>query len=371
MPPLAEAFADFKGFKEGEPWVHQIHDLLMVLIQRHRRPAARRFYSTRDLAKFFGVSGFTILTVYRRLHREGLLTLVRASQTMIPPRAPRTRFAVRGTVAMPIWMPAFISFIDWRRWLTIAQQELAHYRFVAEPIFIKLGEEDRPDLVDRVLQFDPSYVLWFYPSPTNMSLLLSLTDAGVPLLTVNGDKVNLPSRAYPTSTHQARQQGIKEWQESGEVDEIIVPLGGKDAPEIEIAISALKNSPLPYRFEDFSGNKSSCLKYLTRLTSQSRKGIIFFDDLFYSTLCLWEPEAMLKLFRRHRTMTERHVVIPGCDTKGITVDRLEFSWRRLARRIALDLSEAKGAIFSRQTIFQAEWRPQTPLAEVSLVGFVE
>jgi len=80
---------------------------------------------------------------------------------------------------------------------------------------------------------------------------------------------------------------------------------------------------------------------------------------------------MLKLLRRNRAITQRHVLIPGCPTDGITVDLLKFPYEQLARRIALDLSQTKGGIAARQQVFHAEWRPQTPLSEVSESKIVE
>src|SRR6187402_3603003 len=77
MPPLAEACADFKDFAPGDPRTDRV----------------------------FGVLLNTAAMVYRRLDREGLLTRVRGSQTMMAARVLRPRFAVRGVVCMPIWLP--------------------------------------------------------------------------------------------------------------------------------------------------------------------------------------------------------------------------------------------------------------------------
>jgi len=273
---------------------------------------------------------------------------------------------------MPIWTPAFFCFMDWRRWCALIQQALARHRFAAEPVFFSAKEDTRAiTFVDRVLQFNPDYVLWLLPTKSETNAMRGFADAGVPVLSVNWHRDDFPARVYPISRDQALQQGLKEWKQSGEVNEIIILLGEAGTAVSESMKFALKNCRLPHRVETFSGRRTDLPRYLARLISRPHKGIIFEDNMFYALACLWEPEAMLKLFRRHRVMAERQVLIPGCRTEGITTDVLSYSYERLARRIALDLSQAKGGIASRQPIFQAEWRPQTPLEEVSQYNIVE
>ena len=56
---------------------------------------------------------------------------------------------------MPIWLPGFLQFLDWRRLFSQLEEELSRYRFILEPIFYRLGEDNRPDFVDRILKFNP------------------------------------------------------------------------------------------------------------------------------------------------------------------------------------------------------------------------
>src|SRR6187397_2880409 len=105
MPPIAEACASFQGFSPNEKYGDRIVEVLMGVIQRYRGASAKRFYSMREVSAFFGVSLGTVQVVFRDLGREGVLTRVRSSQTMMAARTPRPRLAVRGVVCMPIWLP--------------------------------------------------------------------------------------------------------------------------------------------------------------------------------------------------------------------------------------------------------------------------
>src|SRR5450830_1519518 len=90
LPPLGEACAGFKGFKKDENRLERVYDILSAAIQRCRRATPQAFYAMRDVAAFFGVSRSTVSRVYSRLGREGALTLVRSSGTLIPARSHRS-----------------------------------------------------------------------------------------------------------------------------------------------------------------------------------------------------------------------------------------------------------------------------------------
>ena len=222
LPTLADACAGFKGFQEDENRTERMYEILTIAIQRCRRTTPQAFYTMREAAAFFKVSLKTIAKVYRRLAREGILTLVRSSRTTIPPRSFRPRFALRGMVCMPIWMPGFLQFMDDRRFFSQLEEELSRHRFALEAIFYRQAEANQPAFVDRVLKFNPDYVLWNGPSPGDLSTLQGIGDAGVPLLTLNGLPDVFPGRIYRLSHEKAIRQGLKEWETCGEIDRIVI-----------------------------------------------------------------------------------------------------------------------------------------------------
>ena len=86
LAPLAKACAAFKGFSKNEHRSDRIYELLLLVIQQNRKAVPQPFYAMRNVAKFFKVSLDTVAQVYYRLKREGIITIVRSSQTMIAPR---------------------------------------------------------------------------------------------------------------------------------------------------------------------------------------------------------------------------------------------------------------------------------------------
>jgi len=378
LPPLSEACAGFSGFAKGESSAERIFELLAAAIQRYRRSKPQAFYAMRDVAKFFGVALTTVARVYRRLDREGVLTLVRSSQSIVAARTARPRFAVRGVICMPIWLPGFLYFLDWRKWFSQLEEELSRYHFVLEPIFYKADEETHPAFVDRVLRFNPDYVLWSWPSVADLTTIHSIIDAGVPFVSLQNTTHPFPGRTYYTSYENGLRRGLREWEKSGKVDNIVVSqseLLAKNQAAWHIR-PALKTCSLPYRFKTYNSKpgQGSLLKYLQQLAPGRRTGVIFYDDLLYARLCATQPEAMLAFLRQHHVMVTRqitiHLSIPRLPS-DLTFDALLFPWKKLARRIALDLSKGKGIASSKQVTVEAEWRPQIPVSEIVNTVFDE
>jgi len=107
-------------------------------------------------------------------------------------------------------------------------------------------------------------------------------------------------------------------------------------------------------------------EYLTSLARDRRTGIFFGDQMFFIRLCGIAAEEMFQLFRRHRVIFVCQVMMQSWTMPtDIFVDWMPPPSRRLARRIAKDLSQSKGSLPSTEEVFEAEWRPRTPLVDLA------
>jgi hypothetical protein len=246
------------------------------------------------------------------------------------------------------------------------EEELSRHRFVLEPVFVR--HLDASPLADRVLKFNPDYVLWNAPASIDRMTMQSISDAGVPILAILGTRVPLlPGRIYRQSYDRALKRGLEEWKASGQIDRIVVARGtvGNVAQEFG---SVLEESSLPYQM--ISNESDTLSHYMESLAPDPRTGIFFADDMFFAMLCAMVPEDMFQLFRRHRVIVRRKVTMhTAALPTDITLDWLCFPDQRMARRIATDMGESKGALSSQDEVFEAEWRPRTPLAEIIQPSF--
>jgi len=161
--------------------------------------------------------------------------------------------------------------------------------------------------------------------------------------------------------------GLEDWKASGEIDRLTIVAHSNGTPEHLKPV--LQNCPLPYEFV-ICDHSSSLAQFFKHVTAMRRTGIIFSDDPFFSRLCGLAPGEMFNLFRRHRTMVSCRVMMQSLAMPiGVRVDWLSFPSRRLAQRIAADLSQSKGGLPSHEEAFEAEWWPHTPLEDVVQINF--
>ena len=120
----------------------------------------------REVSAFFGVTLPSVGKVYRQLEREGLLVRKRSSVTELAPLKTGRPVVHRGIVAVPIWLPGFLMFSDWREFFIELEQQLRRHNFVANLIFFRQGEDESPDFAQRVLGHEPESMVRLAPIPT-------------------------------------------------------------------------------------------------------------------------------------------------------------------------------------------------------------
>jgi hypothetical protein len=176
---LADALPGFTRFATGRPPSDQIRQQLISLARliQSREPAP--FYSMPDVASYFGVSVTTVARLYRQLERDGWLLRKRGSMTVVPPRSRRARARIRGVIAVPIWSPGFLLFYDWRVFFRRLEDAVRRYRYVADPIFFRQNEEAQPSFVERVLDHEPDFLLWFCPDVATLPIIQSIGGAAI------------------------------------------------------------------------------------------------------------------------------------------------------------------------------------------------
>src|ERR1019366_7855564 len=149
------------------------------------RPEARVFYSVREVARHYRVSTSTISKVYARLERDGCLSRTRSSMTHLLARRRQPRVRIQGVIAVPVWIPGFLAFRDWRIFFIELEERLRQHSFVASFVHYHWNEANAPAFVDRLLAHHPDYVVWLSADPKDHANLHSLADPGVRLVVIN------------------------------------------------------------------------------------------------------------------------------------------------------------------------------------------
>jgi DNA-binding transcriptional ArsR family regulator len=89
-------------------------EILRDVAVRNQKEQAQPFYSVREIASRFNVPISTVAQTYKQLEREGLLSRVRSSQTILQGSDYDRRLSVRAFIGLPASLPAFVTIQDYR-----------------------------------------------------------------------------------------------------------------------------------------------------------------------------------------------------------------------------------------------------------------
>ncbi|MEI6085548.1 MAG: hypothetical protein WCS70_14785, partial [Verrucomicrobiota bacterium] len=165
LPPLASVLRNFSGLAAGQTQTHALFQALRKLALRLRGDTAQPFYSTREIAEFFGVPQPTVVQVYGELEMEGLVVRLRSVGTLLQPIKRQPRVPVRGVVGLPIWQWGFCHLAEWRRFYHQMEETLARHHLVADFIFFSTEISDQEHFLERLLSHNLDFVLWYKPLP--------------------------------------------------------------------------------------------------------------------------------------------------------------------------------------------------------------
>ncbi len=358
LPPLSEFCPRLRTLPLQEKTTAGIVDCLRGALPCLRQTGESPFYAVREVARAAGVSFKTAQRAYKQLAAEGLLRVVRGSQTLVMGRRQQPRRPLRGVVAVPIWMPGFMAFADWRWFFRHLENRVRRQNFVADLIFTERTENKQPEFVEQILDHHADYVIWPEPLDVHLACIDSLADAGVRVVTIANPLV-FPRATYALRWERALQTGLRCWKEEG-IRAVVVPRhAGAFTSATNVLEPVLQRVGLSYSFP-IAGPTESVANYLNRLARDPRVGIVFDEDDWYCWLWREDCRAMIRLLQRARVMIMRPPDVRPLRRMGVTVDALLMPWNRVAERVARDL----GTAVTGRVVFEAAWHPRLSADEL-------
>ena len=137
--------------------------ILRSLALKNQREQARVFYSLREVAQRFRMPVSSVSKIYRELEREGLLSRVRGSKTILNGRRYNRRLRIRAFVGLPALFSHFIGLPEYRMFFICMRRELWLRGFAATTIFFRPNEMADGTLIDRLKENDVDVVVWLQP----------------------------------------------------------------------------------------------------------------------------------------------------------------------------------------------------------------
>lgn len=368
LPPLAAALGTFGGFADGRGnKQEEMAAALAPLARRLRGKRPRRFYSMREVAAHFGVSLWTVVAVYRRLEREGLLARVRGNCTLVP-GGPGviTRVTTRGVVAIVNWLPGFLHTPDQRFVVMELERRLWDRRFVSEIIFYREEEKGRPAFVRRILAHRPNYVIWLTPGPADENTMAWIGDAGVRVVAIADQPLRPALPKYTISRRRGWLAAMRCWRRHG-VESVVIPVPcpatGRAPEELEELKEILRGLGMRHSLLIHDGRESPAA-YLARLAAQPA-GVVFIFDIWHAALCGRAQQEFARLLAERPVLNPWPLPADPAVFGDIRTDALVMPWPRIVARVVDDLASGRLFTMSGDVGYEAVWRRQVPAARLA------
>ena len=138
-------------------------EILRGVAVKNQREQPQAFYSMREVAAHFRVQVSTVSRVYQRLEKEGLLSRVRGSKTVLQGLHFDRQLSVRAFVGLPASLPSFVTLQDYRTFLIRLRRELRLRGFAAATAYFERNEAGTGALSARLKTYEVDTVIWFQP----------------------------------------------------------------------------------------------------------------------------------------------------------------------------------------------------------------
>lgn len=347
----------FDGLAGATNKTDALYTQLAAIARRLRRSGAQPFYTTRDVARFFGVSGPSVARVYKRLELDGLLLILRGSMTLLRGHKLQPRQPVMGVVAIPFEPYTYCRWTDWRLFFTHMTAALRERHFAVDLMLIPNLNPTSRTFADTLLSHHPDYVLCFGFVPTALPSMLGLRDGGIQVISVGLEPHNQSIPQYRFRWDRALARAAGRWRASG-VEDITSIVQEQDYPW---ARDVLTRAGMRVRLA--APGRMSHEEYLLNLSRDSTHAVFSGVEDWFAQLSNTRPDVVINLLRHHRVMTLHRLSLHHHHLAGIHLDVVSLDWPNVAQRIAEDILNKTLPKPDRPATIHARWWHDVPAGD--------
>jgi hypothetical protein len=339
-------------------------EILRCVAIKNQSAQPQAFYSVRNIAQHFRVTLSTAARAYHHLEREGLLTRVRGSKTLLQGTHFDRRTGVRAFVGLPASLSAFITLQPYRLFFIKIRRELRLRGFATAMVFTDKKEIMNGVLSKRLKAYEIDTVLWFQPPRDARDAAARLADLGLRLVGIAHEQSPpIPCR-YEIRRDNAIRTLLTQWKERHAIEELTL-----------VRLKDHRLTPLEETLEntlDELGIESSTVwfqdqpsaSFLNSLRKTDTPAIVFSSARLVSKFCFRAPAAVADLLRIHRVaFLNGPVSMPFAKIPDVRVDLTLVDWQLAAEQIVDDLISQDAFQLPGPTIFEAEAKLRVPFSE--------
>ena len=364
LPALGDLIPEFSPFEETANKRHLLEVALRRVILQSRTMKGMPFYAMRDVARFFKVSLKSVAVVFKKLEQDGLLTIIRGSQTIIEGKQKHSRHNVKGVIGIPVYLPSFVIGNNPRSFYVRFEEHLRRYGYVANFIFIRSNEAFDSHMADRLLEHNLDILFWLSPSRAPAQVLLTLQDSGVRLVIVGDGQVGLPEQQYRLDLDCGMKEAATGWKKDGIKKVFLIT---QDPPKYLHAIRRARNAFTGANIAPQLLACSSLQHFFDTIASLPKgptDGFVFLDHDQYESLCNYDWKTMERLFQSHRCLfAQGPVYHPAFKGQTLKIDTIEHPFDMIAEQVSADIARDKIPSTDQPVQFYARWQPDVNLGD--------
>ena len=336
--------------------------ILRDLALRNQKEQPQPFYSVRDIARQFRVPLSTVAEAYHHLQREGLLSSVRSSKTILQGSHYDRRLSVRAFIGLPASLAAFITIQDYRMFFIRIRRELRIRGFATAMLFFEPEELSTDIVAERLKAYEVDTVLWFLPALAARQTALRLSDAGVRLLGITQGEPSTFHCQYELRRRAAIVAILSQWKLRHAVSKITIveSKGQRSAVTLELLKEATES--LELGFAVVTLKSEDIRSFIATLRRVRTDGIVFSSSALASRLAFRDPLAVTEIMSSQRVaFLEGPVNMPFSAVPDVAIDLVTFDWQLVAERIVDDLVSQAAFRAGPPIAFEAEAHLRVPL----------
>ena len=351
--------------RTGDLTDSQLFRIIHRSAMTYRSDEPKSFYPLRHAAIQLKVPVSAVVRVYGRLQKEGVLTTLRGSQTLLQGRRTGRRLHIKSFIGLPVSYSCFLALQNYRRFYLELRREAQLRGFVCNLIFYTDGPEGLEELSKTVSQFGVDSVIWFRPRVSARDTILRLRDNGIPVLGIfDGGSPGISCR-YEIRREKALGAIFRRWRSDAGFDSLIIARVNKRSPAHEEMIEhAADTAGVAYDY--VSIREDAIDQAITTLQEHPGKGLIL-PAAAASFVSLRAPQAFNRLLESCRVaFPDGPITTFSRSVSDVPIDLITVDWRSVAKKIVTDLDRKSAFQEAKSTVFQA-----TPRFRVLLRRYAE
>ena len=341
-----------------------LHKLRGLALEQ-QRGTPQVFLSLREAAKRFGAPNSRMAEVYRRLAREGILTTVRGSRTLLRATGSGRTLQVRGVIGMPLSVTRLTSLRDYRHCFHHLRDALHRRGFMVFPLFFQQGAPDAAFLVDKLKAEKVDGALWLLPDGAERDTDARLRDAGIPFLGFDLESLSTSDARYQVHRERALRAILRGWRSDRQVAEVVV-VRASGEPSRHMArlpkVRALIEEE-GFRCETVMLPPRGVTAFLSSLCACKNRAVVLPGPP--AAVLAWRGSAAA-----HEVLTSCRVALldgpidlfPDAASAPPQVDVVTAEWAAIADVVADEIVSGKAAAAGETVTFQANHRTRVHAA---------